>query len=232
MLITELGYFLLLAAFVLALLQAVLPTLGVLQGRIQWQRLAASLALAGFVAMLGSFLALVAGFYYNDFSLVYVAQHSNSLLPWYYKISATWGGHEGSLLLWLTILSMWTCAVALLSRALPLLMKARVLAVLGMVQTMMLGMLIFTSSPFLRTLPTLPVDGADLNPLLQDPGLIFHPPMLYMGYVGMAIPFAFCMAALWAGRLDAAWTRWSRPWTLMAWASLTGNCAWLVVGVL
>ncbi len=221
MLITELGYFLLLAAFVLALLQAVLPTLGVLQGRIQWQRLAASLALAGFVAMLGSFLALVAGFYYNDFSLVYVAQHSNSLLPWYYKISATWGGHEGSLLLWLTILSMWTCAVALLSRALPLLMKARVLAVLGMVQTMMLGMLIFTSSPFLRTLPTLPVDGADLNPLLQDPGLIFHPPMLYMGYVGMAIPFAFCMAALWAGRLDAAWTRWSRPWTLMAWASLT-----------
>ncbi len=221
MLITEVGYFLALLGLVLAVLQAILPTLGVIKNEIQWQRLAPSLAVAGFLAMAGSFLCLMAGFYYNDFSLSYVAAHSNSLLPWYYKLSATWGGHEGSLLLWMTILSGWCALVAIFSRALPLDMRARVLAVLGMVQVMMLSMMIFTSSPFLRTLPNLPVDGKDLNPLLQDPGLIFHPPMLYMGYVGMAVPFAFCMAALWAGRLDAVWTRWSRPWTLAAWGFLT-----------
>lgn len=225
MLVTELGYFLLLLAFVLAILQAVLPTQGIISRRASWQRLAPSLAVAGFLAMAGSFLALMAGFYYNDFSLVYVASHSNSLLPWYYKLSAAWGGHEGSLLLWLLILAAWCAMVAVFSRALPLDMRARVLAILGMVQVMMLAMLIFTSNPFERTLPTLPVDGADLNPLLQDPGLIFHPPMLYMGYVGLAVPFAFCMAALWAGRLDAVWTRWSRPWTQAAWAFLTVGIA-------
>lgn len=221
MLITELGYFALLLALVLAVLQASLPTLGIIKNQVQWQRLAPSLAIALFLAMAVSFLGLMAGFLYNDFSLVYVASHSNSLLPWYYKLSATWGGHEGSLLLWLTILATWCMLVAVFSRALPLDMQARVLAVLGMVQVMMLAMLIFTSSPFSRTLPNLPVDGADLNPLLQDPGLIFHPPMLYMGYVGLAVPFAFCMAALWAGRLDAVWTRWSRPWTVAAWGFLT-----------
>ncbi|TWV81613.1 heme lyase CcmF/NrfE family subunit [Moraxella sp. VT-16-12] len=221
MLITELGYFALLLALVLAILQAVLPTLGVLKHQVPWQRLAPSLAVAGSLAMGLSFLGLVAGFLYNDFSLVYVASHSNSLLPWYYKLSATWGGHEGSLLLWVLILATWGMMVAVFSRGLPLDMRARVLAVLGMVQTMMLLMLVFTSSPFNRTLPNLPVDGADLNPLLQDPGLIFHPPMLYMGYVGLAVPFAFCMAGLWAGRIDAVWTRWSRPWTVLAWGFLT-----------
>lgn len=221
MLITELGYFALLLALVLAILQAVLPTIGIIKHQVQWQRLAPSLAVALFFAMMVSFLALMAGFLYNDFSLVYVASHSNSLLPWYYKLSATWGGHEGSLLLWLMILATWCMLVAVFSRALPLDMRARVMAVLGMIQVMMLVMLIFTSSPFSRTLPNLPVDGADLNPLLQDPGLIFHPPMLYMGYVGLAVPFAFCMAALWAGRLDAVWTRWSRPWTVAAWGFLT-----------
>lgn len=225
MLITELGYFLLLVGFVLAVLQAVLPTLGLMLHKVQWQRLAPSLAIAGFLALLGSFLCLMAGFYYNDFTLTYVAAHSNSLLPWYYKLSATWGGHEGSLLLWMTILGAWCALVAIFSRALPLDMRARVLAVLAMVQVMMLAMLIFSSSPFERVLPNIPVDGTDLNPLLQDPGLIFHPPMLYMGYVGMAVPFAFCMAALWAGRLDAVWTRWSRPWTLTAWAFLTVGIA-------
>lgn len=221
MLITELGYFALLLALMLSILQAVLPTLGIIKKQVAWQRLAPSLALAGFLAMMMSFLGLMAGFLLNDFSLVYVASHSNSLLPWYYKISATWGGHEGSLLLWMTILSAWCMLVAIFSRGLPLDMRARVLAVLGGVQVMMLSMLTFTSSPFNRTLPNLPVDGVDLNPLLQDPGLIFHPPMLYMGYVGMAVPFAFCMAALWAGRLDAVWTRWSRPWTVAAWGFLT-----------
>ncbi len=221
MLITELGYFALLAAFVLAILQVVLPTVGVIHGQVSLQRLAPSLAWAQFVAMLLSFGALMAGFYYNDFSLVYVAQHSNSLLPWYYKLSATWGGHEGSLLLWLTIMATWCALVSYFSRGLPLSMRARVLVILAGVQLMMMAMMIFTSSPFERTLPNLIVDGADLNPLLQDPGLIFHPPMLYMGYVGMVVPFAFCMAALWAGRLDAVWTRWSRPWALAAWGFLT-----------
>lgn len=221
MVITELGYFALIAALVLALLQIVLPTVGINKNEIHLQRLAPSLSWAYFIALLFSFIALMAGFYFNDFSLIYVAKHSNSLLPWYYKLSATWGGHEGSLLLWVTILAGWSALVAWFSRGLPLDMRARVLVVLGAIQFMMLTMLIFTSSPFDRTLPNMPVDGADLNPLLQDPGLIFHPPMLYMGYVGMAVPFAFCMAALWAGRLDAVWTRWSRPWALAAWAFLT-----------
>ena len=185
------------------------------------QRLAPSLAWAQFAAMIVSFGSLMAGFYFNDFSLVYVTQHSNTLLPWYYKLSATWGGHEGSLLLWMTIMATWCALVSYFSRGLPLTMRARVLVILAGVQVMMLAMLIFTSSPFDRTLPNLPVDGADLNPLLQDFGLVVHPPMLYMGYVGMAVPFAFCMAALWAGRLDATWTRWSRPWALTAWAFLT-----------
>ena len=221
MLITELGYFALVAAFIIAIFQVVLPTVGIIHNNIAWQRLAPSLAWAQFSAMLLSFLTLMAGFYFNDFSLKYVAQHSNTLLPWYYRLSATWGGHEGSLLLWITILATWAALVSYFSRGLPLSMRARVLVILSGVQTMMLAMLIFTSSPFERTLPHLLVDGADLNPLLQDPGLIFHPPMLYMGYVGMVVPFAFCMAALWAGRLDAVWTRWSRPWTQAAWGFLT-----------
>lgn len=173
MLITELGYFALLLALVIALLQAILPAVGVIKHQVQWQRLAPSLSVAQFVAMSVSFGALMVGFIYNDFSLVYVASHSNSLLPWYYKLSATWGGHEGSLLLWITILSAWCMLVSVFSRALPLDMRARVMSVLGMIQTMMLLMLIFTSSPFERTLPNIPIDGVDLNPLLQDPGLIF-----------------------------------------------------------
>ncbi|WP_367103899.1 heme lyase CcmF/NrfE family subunit [uncultured Psychrobacter sp.] len=225
MLITELGYLALLAAFILAILQVVLPTVGVMHNRVVWQRLAPSLAWAQFVAMIISFGSLMAGFYYNDFSLVYVAQHSNTLLPWYYKLSATWGGHEGSLLLWMTIMATWCALVSYFSRGLPLSMRARVLVILAGVQLMMLSMLIFTSSPFDRTLPNLIVDGADLNPLLQDFGLIIHPPMLYMGYVGMVVPFAFCMAALWEGRLDAVWTRWSRPWALAAWGFLTTGIA-------
>ena len=221
MLITELGYFALLAGFILAIMQVVLPTIGIVRHKVAWQRLAPSLAWAQFAAMMTSFVALMAGFYYNDFSLVYVTQHSNTLLPWYYRISATWGGHEGSLLLWMTIMATWCALVSYFSRGLPLSMRARVLVILAGVQTMMLAMLIFTSSPFNRTLPNLVVDGKDLNPLLQDFGLIIHPPMLYMGYVGMVVPFAFCMAALWEGRLDAVWTRWSRPWALAAWGFLT-----------
>ena len=130
------------------------------------------------------------GFYANDFTLIYVANQSNSLLPWYYRLSATWGGHEGSLLLWVTILATWGAAVAVFSRSLPLAMRARVLVIIAFVQMMMLSMVIFVSSPFNRSLPSIPVDGKDLNPLLQDPGLIFHPPMLYMGYVGAVVPLS------------------------------------------
>jgi len=221
MLITELGYFALISALVIAILQVILPAVGVFKHQPAWQRLAGSLAIAQFLATGTSFLCLMYGFYANDFTLIYVANQSNSLLPWYYRLSATWGGHEGSLLLWVTILATWGAAVAVFSRSLPLAMRARVLVVISFVQMMMLSMVIFVSSPFNRSLPSIPVDGKDLNPLLQDPGLIFHPPMLYMGYVGAVVPFAFAMAALWAGRLDAVWTRWSRPWTLAAWCCLT-----------
>lgn len=221
MLITELGYFALISALVIAILQVILPAVGVFKHQPAWQRLAGSFAIAQFLATGTSFLCLMYGFYANDFTLIYVANQSNSLLPWYYRLSATWGGHEGSLLLWVTILAAWGAAVAVFSRSLPLAMRARVLVVIAFVQMMMLSMVIFVSSPFNRSLPGIPVDGKDLNPLLQDPGLIFHPPMLYMGYVGAVVPFAFAMAALWAGRLDAVWTRWSRPWTLAAWCCLT-----------
>ena len=221
MLITELGYFALISALVIAILQVILPAVGVFKHQPAWQRLAGSFAIAQFLATGTSFLCLMYGFYANDFTLIYVANQSNSLLPWYYRLSATWGGHEGSLLLWVTILATCGAAVAVFSRSLPLAMRARVLVVISFVQMMMLSMVIFVSSPFNRSLPSIPVDGKDLNPLLQDPGLIFHPPMLYMGYVGAVVPFAFAMAALWAGRLDAVWTRWSRPWTLAAWCCLT-----------
>lgn len=221
MLITELGYFALVAALVIALLQVIFPTVGVMRHQPAWQRLAGSFAMAQFVAIGVSFLCLMYGFYANDFTLTYVANQSNSLLPWYYRLSATWGGHEGSLLLWVAILATWGLAVSVFSKSLPLDMRARVLVIIGFVQLMMTAMVIFVSSPFNRSLPNIPVDGADLNPLLQDPGLIFHPPMLYMGYVGAVVPFAFALAALWAGRLDAVWTRWSRPWTLAAWCCLT-----------
>lgn len=217
----ELGHFLLMTALVIALLQAILPTFGVLRRQLLWQQLAPSLATAQFMALFISLSCLATAFLNNDFSLTYVAGHSNSLLPWYYQLSAVWGGHEGSLLLWVTILAGWCAAVAAFSRGLPLDMRARVLAILGAVQVGMLSFVIFTSSPFEHSLPMLPVDGKDLNPLLQDFGLIVHPPTLYMGYVGLAVPFAFAMAALWAGRLDSAWTRWSRPWTLAAWGFLT-----------
>lgn len=221
MLFAEIGHFALLSAFAIALLQIIFPFIGIVKNQPQLQQLAPSMAVAQAVAMLVSFIGLMASFYHNDFSLSYVANHSNSLMPWFYKLSATWGGHEGSLLLWVCILALWCACVAVFSGALPLIMRARVLVVLALIQSLMLALVIFTSSPFTRTLPFLPVDGAELNPLLQDIGLIFHPPLLYMGYVGLAVPFAFAMAALWAGRLDAAWTRWSRPWALSAWAFLT-----------
>ncbi|ENM0624614.1 TPA: cytochrome c biogenesis protein CcsA, partial [Salmonella enterica] len=164
---------------------------------------------------------LVHAFVVNDFTVAYVAGNSNTQLPVWYRVAATWGAHEGSLLLWVLLMSGWTLAVAVFSRQVPADIVARVLAVMGMVCAGFLAFILFTSGPFARTLPAFPVEGRDLNPLLQDPGLIFHPPLLYMGYVGFSVAFAFAIAALLSGRLDSAFTRFARPWTLAAWVFLT-----------
>ncbi|PID64372.1 MAG: hypothetical protein CR962_01605, partial [Gammaproteobacteria bacterium] len=180
----------------------------------------------GFYLMCLSFVALTIGFLHNDFSVKYIAENSNAYLPWYYKISAVWSGHEGSLLLWAWILSLWIYLVAIKTVDLPPHFRAKVIAVLGVVATGFIAFVLFTSNPFERLLPGTPVGGfpligKDLNPLLQDIGLIFHPPLLYMGYVGFAVSFAFIVAALIEGRLDTVWARWARPWTTTAWAFLT-----------
>ena len=219
--IAELGHFALILGLVMALLQATLPLYGVYAANVSLQRSAKSAALLQAFGLTISFVGLTVAFLQNDFTIDYVARQSNTLLPYYYKISAVWGGHEGSLLLWVLVLSWWGAAVALFSRSLPREMIARVLAIMGMVSVALISFVILTSNPFNRLLPDFPIDGADLNPLLQDIGLIIHPPMLYMGYVGFTVPFAFAMAGLLGGRLDSAWARWSRPWAVSAWAFLT-----------
>lgn len=220
--IPELGLFALILAFIVALLQGVLPLIGAQRPEryAAWLDLARPTAQTHFLLLLFSILCLAQSFLTNDFSVAYVAQNSNSQLPSIYKFAAVWGGHEGSLLLWVVMLAGWGAAVSVASRSLPDMMVARVIAVLGLVSVGMLGFILFTSNPFDRLLPAL-AEGRDLNPLLQDPGLVFHPPMLYMGYVGFAVAFAFAIAALISGRLDAAWARWTRPWTQAAWVFLT-----------
>ena len=219
--IPEIGQFTLIIACILALLQTVYPLYGVQTGHQGAIRSAKTLAITQFVFVGASFAILTFLFLTNDFSVVYVASNSNSALPWYYRLSAVWGSHEGSLLLWVFLLSLWTTAVALMSKRLPIESVARVLAVLGFLSFGFYLFVLLTSNPFLRTLPYFPVDGRDLNPLLQDIGLIIHPPMLYMGYVGFSVAFAFAIAALIEGRLDSAWAKWSRPWTMAAWTFLT-----------
>ena len=218
--IPELGHFALILALCVTLVQGVLPIFGAQYGRREWVVLARPAAQVTFLLMLASFVALTWSFYVNDFSVQYVAGHSNSQLPTLYRFGAVWGGHEGSLLLWVFMLSGWTVAVAQYSKTLDDAMVARVIGVLGLVTAGLLMFVLFTSNPFDRLLPAA-ADGRDLNPLLQDPGLIIHPPLLYMGYVGFAVAFAFAIAALLSGRLDSAWARWSRPWTIAAWAFLT-----------
>ncbi|MPS41906.1 MAG: heme lyase CcmF/NrfE family subunit [Pseudomonas sp.] len=218
--IPELGHLAMILALCLCLVQATLPLVGAWRGDHQWMSLAQPAAWGQFAFLLFSFICLTYAFMVDDFSVAYVANNSNTALPWYYKFSAVWGAHEGSLLLWALILAGWTFAVAIFSRHLPEEMLARVLAVMGMISVGFLLFLIVTSNPFERLLPNSPVDGRDLNPLLQDFGLIVHPPMLYMGYVGFSVAFAFAIAALLGGKLDAAWARWSRPWTIVAWAFL------------
>jgi cytochrome c-type biogenesis protein CcmF len=222
--IPELGNFALMLAALVAVMQGVLPIAGTLvrnpQTQVTLQSLARPTAALQFVLVAFAFGALASAFLNNDFSVLYVSQHSNSLLPKPYQFAAVWGGHEGSLLLWVLLLALWTVAVAVFSRSLPLDMVARVIGVLGLISVGFLLFILTTSNPFERLLPAA-LDGKDLNPLLQDPGLVIHPPMLYMGYVGMAVAFAFAVSALMSGRLDAAWARWSRPWTVVAWTFLT-----------
>lgn len=218
--IPELGHFALIMALVMALIQSSLPVIGAAKGINSWMDIAKPVARLQLFFILSAFAALVYSFIVHDFSVVYVANNSNTALPLAFRISAVWGAHEGSLLLWALVLSLWTGAVTVFSRSIPKDMLARVISVMGMVSVGFLLFMLLTSNPFDR-LAIAPVEGRDLNPLLQDFGLVIHPPMLYMGYVGFSVAFAFAIAAMLGGKLDAAWARWSRPWTNIAWMFLT-----------
>jgi len=222
--IPELGHFALIVALCIAAVQALVPLVGSFRGDAAWMGLARPAAQGQFVFVAIAFGCLAWSFLSNDFSVLNVANNSNSSLPANYRLAATWGSHEGSLLLWVLMLTLWMLAVTVFSRQLPPEMLARVLSVMGMISIGFLAFMLFTSNPFERLLPAA-ADGRDLNPLLQDPGMVIHPPMLYMGYVGFSVAFAFSIAALLGGQLDAAWARWSRPWTTMAWAFLTVGIA-------
>ncbi len=222
--IPELGQFALALALAVALVQAFFPIAGAQRGNAAWMALARPAAQAQALLVAFAFGSLTFSFISNDFSVAYVVEHSNTALPLHYRIAGVWGGHEGSLLLWTLMLGVWMTAVSVFSRHLPEDMVARVLGVMGVVSAGFLAFMLFTSDPFDRQFPPA-ADGNDLNPLLQDPGMVFHPPMLYMGYVGFSVAYAFSLAALLSGRLDAAWARWSRPWTTVAWMFLTlGIC--------
>ena len=218
--VPELGHFSLIIALFLALALGILPLVGAAKNNPVLMGVARPLAFGQFVFVALAFAALANAFLHNDFSVLYVAQHSNSQLPMQYRFAAIWGGHEGSLLLWVFILTIWAAIVAVFSKHLPDEMIARVLGVMGFVAVGFILFMLFTSNPFDRLLPAA-ADGQELNPLLQDPGLVIHPPMLYMGYVGFSVAFAFAIAALLGGKLDATWARWSRPWTTVAWMFLT-----------
>ena len=218
--IPELGQFALIMALVMALIQSSLPVIGAAKGIDSWVAIAKPATQLQLFFLVVSFAALVYSFIVHDFSVAYVANNSNTALPLVYRISAVWGAHEGSLLLWALTLAIWAGAVTVFSRSIPKDMLARVLGVMGMISVGFLLFMLLTSNPFDR-FAVAPVEGRDLNPLLQDFGLIIHPPMLYMGYVGFSVAFAFAIAALLGGKLDAAWARWSRPWTNIAWLFLT-----------
>lgn len=218
--IPEIGHFALILCLALSIVQGVLPLVGAARGSGPLMAVARPAAAANALFGTIAFGCLAYSFYISDFSVLNVANNSNSMLPWYYKVAATWGSHEGSILFWTVTLGWWGAAVAFSARKLPEDMVARVTGVMGLVGMGFLLFMLFTSNPFLRIFPA-PAEGADLNPLLQDPGMVFHPPLLYLGYVGFSVPFAFAIAALLSGRLDAAWARWMRPWTTAAWILLT-----------
>ncbi|HEY5995124.1 MAG TPA: heme lyase CcmF/NrfE family subunit [Gallionellaceae bacterium] len=218
--IPELGHFSLIVALMLALAQGILPIVGAARNNAVLMGVARPIAAGQFVFMAFAFCSLAYAFLSSDFSVLYVAQNSNSHLPAQYRFAALWGGHEGSILLWTFLLAVWTLAVAQFSKHLPQEMVARVIGVMGLVSAGFLLFMLFVSNPFERLLPAA-ADGRDLNPLLQDPGMVIHPPMLYMGYVGFSVAFAFALSALLGGQMDATWARWSRPWTTVAWVFLT-----------
>jgi cytochrome c-type biogenesis protein CcmF len=222
--IPEIGHFALVLALMITLVQTVVPIVGAYRGIPELMVMGKLAARAQLLLVTIAFVMLTWAFIVNDFSVAYVAQNSNSALPLEYRISAVWGAHEGSLLLWVLMLSLWTFAVSIFSKSLPEHFLARVMGVLGFVSVGFLLFILLTSNPFDRLFPAA-IDGRDLNPLLQDPGLIFHPPMLYMGYVGFSVAFAFAIAALLGGHLDATWARWSRPWTTVSWLFLTVGIA-------
>ena len=220
----ELGHFALILAFCLSLPQAFFGLAGAAWRKPHWMALTTRAVAGQFVFTAISFACLAYAFYLNDFSVLYVAQNSNSELPAFYRFAAVWGAHEGSLLLWLLVQSIWTVSVAVFSRNMPQVMTSRVLGVLGLISAGFALFILATSNPFTRLWPAAP-DGRDLNPLLQDPALAIHPPMLYTGYVGMSVPFAFAVAAMLEGKLDSLWARWVRPWTTVAWMFLTVGIA-------
>jgi len=222
--IPELGQLCLILALCLAICQMLFSLVGAHRGQHGLMAAGPAAAAGQFVFVAGAFGMLAWSFLKNDFSLLYVASNSNSQLPEIYRLAAVWGGHEGSLLLWVLVLSGWTIAVTALSRTLPREVAARITGVMGAISVGFLAFILFTSNPFLRLSPV-PFDGNDLNPLLQDPAMALHPPMLYMGYVGFSVAFAFAVAALLAGRVDQEWTRWARPWTTAAWVFLTVGIA-------
>ena len=217
----EVGNGLLCLALGVALLLSVYPLWGAARGDRRMMASSRVFAVLLFILIMGAFVVLINAFITNDFTLSYVVSNANTQLPVRYRVAAAWGAHEGSLLLWVLLMSGWTVAVALRSRRMPLDIVARALAVMGTISVGFLLFILFTSNPFARTLPEFAIEGRDLNPLLQDPGLIFHPPLLYMGYVGFSVSFALAIAALLSGRLDSTFARFSRPWTLAAWAFLT-----------
>ncbi len=219
--IAELGNYALALSFAIAVLVAIFPLWGAEKGNAQLMSLARPMTYGLFISLTVAFIALSYLFAVNDFSVQYVVNNSNTNLPLHYRLSAVWGSHEGSLLLWIWLLTLWGAAVALFSKQLPQEAVARVLGIMGIISIGFLIFVLFTSNPFNRTFPDFPVDGKELNPLLQDVGLIFHPPLLYMGYVGFSVAFAFAIASLMTGKLDTAWARWSRPWTMAAWVFLT-----------
>ena len=212
----ELGVFALTLAFVLSLAQAFFGLGGAWRGKAEWMSVARPAVAGQFVFVVMAFACLVYSFVNNDFSVLYVARNSNSQLPVFYRVAALWGAHEGSLLLWILILSIWSAAVAAFSRQLPETFSSRVLGVMGLVSCGFMLFTLWTSNPFVRLMPAAQ-DGADLNPVLQDFALAIHPPMLYTGYVGFSVAFAFACAAMLEGRLDQTWAKWTRPWTLFAW---------------
>lgn len=217
----EFGLFALILAFILAFFQSIVPLIGLWFNQSRWLHASKPLAYMQAFWIIFSFFSLMLCFWQCDFSVQYVWENANTHLPLFYRLAGVWGAHEGSMLLWLTVLAFWMVAVAYFSKTLPEYFIAQVLAIMSMVSFGFLWFILATSNPFIRTFPSVPLEGQDLNPLLQDPGLITHPPMLYMGYVGFSVAFAFAIAALLSGRLDQQWAKWTRPWTIAAWGFLT-----------